>query len=305
MMKAYLKIWRLGLFGLWAVLLAMCGIAEAGGGAGPEIRAAVSILPQADVVSRIGGRHAAVQVLVGPGQSPATYEPSPRQMAGLARCRVYFRIGTPFEETLVPKISSLFPALRIVDTRKGIRLRYFKGSAGPRSPDPHVWLDPKRLRIQAGTVSRALAELAPALAGEITGNLGRFEREIDRLDAEISRMLAPFRGRRFYVFHPAFGYFADAYGLVQVAVEAGGRPPGPRRLSRLIRRARSDGVRVLFVQPQYARRDAAAIAEAIGARVVPLDPLPRDCIKGIMKMAVAVRDGLQEQAAGPGPREKQ
>jgi len=96
-----------------------------------------------------------------------------------------------------------------------------------------------------------------------------------------------------YVFHPAFGYFADAYGLTQVPVEFEGKEPGARQLAGLIDRARADGVRVIFVQPQFSGKSAAVVAAAIGGAVIPINPLSRDYLANLEAMASAVEQGLR------------
>ena len=260
----------------------------------------VSILPQAEFVQRVGGERVDVAVLLPPGQSPATYEPTPRQMAKLGRAQVYFRIRVPFERALLRKIATTMPKLNIVDTRQGIKLRRMAAkhehdhdhAAG--APDPHIWLDPKRVKIQARTIANALAALAPEHAAELEKNLQSFQAELDRLDAKIAATLAPLRGRELFVFHPAYGYFADAYGLKQVAVELEGKEPSARALGALIERAKAKRVRVLFVQPQFSSKAATTVARAIGGAVVPMDPLARDYMANLESMAASVRTALGE-----------
>ena len=104
------------------------------------------------------------------------------------------------------------------------------------------------------------------------------------------------KGRDLFVFHPAYGYFARQYGLTQVAVETGGRQPSARHLAELIDRARARDVRVIFVQPQFARHSARAVADAIGGAVVPLDPLAEDYLGNLEQMASTVESALQRQA---------
>jgi zinc transport system substrate-binding protein len=260
-----------------------------------EISAFVSILPQAYFVERIGGKYVDVTVLVGPGQSPATYEPTPKQMARLGRSQLYFRIGTPFERGFIDKISRTFTNLTIIDTRKGVTLRYFKQSQGLEVPDPHIWLDPKRVKIQAETISKALKETDPAHADEFEKNLKAFQADLDRVDMKIAGILAPLKGGKIYVFHPAFGYFAESYGLTQVAVEIEGKEPSPKQLSRLINMAKKEEVRVIFVQPQYATKEARTVARAIGGVVVPINPLPWDYLKNLEDMANIIEKGLRRQ----------
>ena len=242
---------------LGTVLLVVCtvlsGISFAAEKPPGEITAFVSILPQAYFVERIGTPHVDIEVLVGPSQSPATYEPTPKQMAKLARSQVYFRIGVPFEKTLVAKISTTFKDIMIVDTRKGVELRFFRGahSHGSQAADPHIWLDPKRVKIQASTISNALSRIDPDHTAEYERNLRTFHADLDRVDAKIVNILAPLRGKEFFVFHPSFGYFADSYGLKQVALQIEGKEPSAKQLASLIEKGRKYGVKVIFVQAQF------------------------------------------------------
>ncbi len=269
--------------------------------AGP-LRVWVSILPQADMVRRIGGERVEVEVLVGQGQSPEMYEPTPRQMARLGQAEVWLRVGVPFETALLPRIAGAFPALPVVDTRAGIALLPMGEQAAPghvhdshrggghaghvhEGDDPHLWLDPRRVRAQLDTIAAALARLRPDCAEEFERNRDLFAAELDTLDAELAALLAPHRGCAFHVYHPAFGYFAAAYGLTQIPVQVDGREPTARELAAVIERARRDGARVLFTQPQYAARGARAAAEALGARLVELDDLAPDYVPNLRRLA--------------------
>ncbi len=282
------------LFFCFSILISSIISGPAAGDAS-RIKAFVSILPQAYFVERVGGSQVEVEVLVGPGQSPATYEPSPKQIARLGEAAVYFRIGTPFEKGFIDKLKDTYKNLEIVDTRKGVSLRYFKRSKGESVPDPHIWLDPARVKIQAATICEALTRVAPDHRTSFENNLQSFQRDLDRVDKEIAETLAPLKGSRFYVFHPAFGYFGDRYGLEQVAVEIEGKQPSPKQLSHLINKARSEGVKVIFVQPQYAKKDAETIAREIGGAVVPMNPLPRDYLGNLEQMAGLLRGALMRK----------
>jgi len=249
----------------------------------------VSILPQAYFVKRVGGPLVHVNVLVGPGQSPVTYEPSPRQMADLGNAALYFRIGTPFEEGFIDTIARNFPRLRIVDTRTNITLLYFDEKEQGGRADPHIWLDPGRGKIQARTICDALADVDPEHTDRYRKNLAGFEEDLDNLHEKIAKILKPLRGRTLFVFHPAFGYFAHTFGLRQVAVETGGKEPSPKQLARLIDGARKDGVKVIFVQPQFSKHYAEVIAREIGGAVVPMDPLPENYMRSLEEMAEVIR----------------
>ncbi|MBN2687407.1 MAG: zinc ABC transporter substrate-binding protein [Deltaproteobacteria bacterium] len=283
-----------GMFNALSVLLllVMFGATSAAQGASPPVKVFVSILPQAYFVERIGGDAVDVDVLVGPGHEPATYEPTPKQMARMGHAQVYFRIGTPFEEGFIGKLGKIFKGLLIVDTRKGVPLRYFESSSGKEIPDPHIWLDPKRGKIQAETIYRTLREIDPVHEEMYKRNLRAFNEDLDAVDGKIAHALDPLRGRSIYVFHPAFGYFCDSYGLKQIAVEVEGKEPSPKQLSRLIDRAKKEGVKVIFVQPEFSGKNARVIARAIGGAVVPMDPLARDYLNNLDTMADHIKEAL-------------
>ena len=303
---------RRALVGTLLSFLALSGSTASGQTAQAKLKVAVSILPQAYFVERVGGEHVKIEVLVGPGQSPHTYEPSPKQIAGLADARVYFRTGVDFENALLPRIEQMFKNLKVVDTRTGVPLRKFTAAedhaeddehderAGhdhghheaAGAPDPHVWLSPPLVKIQAQAICDALVELDPPHAEQYRNNLAAFHADLDRLHARIAEVLAPLKGREVFVFHPAFGYFTDAYGLKQVPVEIEGKEPTARQLANLIDRAKAARVKVIFVQPQFSAKSANAVAEAIGGVVVPMDDLPRDYLKCMEEMAEKIKAGL-------------
>jgi len=297
---------------------------------GQRLGVFVSIPPQAYFVQRVGGDHVQVDVLVGPGQNPHSFEPTPAQISSLAKAAVFFRVGMPFEDGLLPRLRGAFTHLEIVDTRQGVPLRPMEehehehehdaahhghehdaaahhahehgSEAHHEHPahhdeggaDPHIWLNPRLVKIQAHTIADALIRLDPANADEYRSNLAAFAAELDALHARIAAALAPVRGQPLFVYHPAFGYFADAYGLHQVPVEIGGKEPSPKDLAELIRRARQENVRVIFVQPQFSTRSAEIIARQIGGAVVPLDDLAPDYMTSMETMAEQVRQALSK-----------
>jgi zinc transport system substrate-binding protein len=281
----------------------------------------VSIPPQAFFVERIAGDLAEVHVMVGPGQSPHTLEPTPKQLTDLAKARVYFAIGLPFERRLLGKIGSISPNIRIVHTEGGVPYRLMRAEPaghkrdelqpesenvtghvhgqGPRGrgavPDPHIWLSPKLVKIQAATIAKVLQEMDPAHAVRYRTNLKHFIASLDDVDKKIAGELTPYRGRPFYVYHPAFGYFADAYGLVQVPIEREGKDPGASEIAAIIESAKVHRAKTIFVEPQFPKGQAEAIARAIGGKVVGLDPLARDYLNNLELMAGRIRKALTEE----------
>lgn len=259
----------------------------------------VGIPPQAYFVERVGGEYVDVSVLVGPGQSPHAYEPTPKQMARLSEADVYCRIGLPFEERLFQKISGTMQKTLIVDTRKGIQLRPVDAvdehDREQGSFDPHIWLSPRLILIQAGTICDSLCAKDPDHAALYREKLKTFKAELERLDADLGKKLAPFTGRDIFVFHPAFGYFADTYGLKQVAIETAGKEPGSKSLAAVVDRARKQGVKVIFAERQFSPKSASAVALQVGADVMTLDPLGRDCFQNLTSIADAVVSALTRE----------
>jgi len=278
---------------------------------GGQLRTFASIPPAAYLVERIGGPHVQVGVLVGPGQSPHTFEPTPRQVAALCEAQAFFTIGLPFERLIVAKLAATRPELRVVDLRDGIELlpavehvheavaaQSEPGASGGHAHgedayDPHFWLDPQRARIAASTIAIALQQLDPSHGEEYAQRLAGVQVELAELDARIAARLAPFHGREFFVFHPAYGYFADRYGLKQVAIETAGKEPGARRLTHLIERARAARARVIFYEPQFSAAAAQAVARELGARVIPLDPQARDYLRNLDDIAAKTEEALR------------
>lgn len=260
--------------------------------------AVVSIVPQAYFVERIGGSLVDVSVLSPPDHSPETYQVTPRQMDLLGRADVFFRIGMPFEVTLVERLAASCPQLTLVDTREGVPMLTMDGhlhhhdqddahghACSIDGDDPHIWLDPMRVRIQARTMAEALVALAPQHEPAFRQGLASFESELEALHLRLEDILAPVRGKTMYVFHPAFGYLADAYGFSQRAIEHEGKSPGPRRLYALIEEIKAVNATAIFDQPQFASREVYIIAAETGAQVVLIDNLAQDYMENMEAIA--------------------
>ena len=95
------------------------------------------------------------------------------------------------------------------------------------------------------------------------------------------------------VFHPAWGYFAEDYGLEQIPIEIEGKAPKPATLKQVIVRAKRLGVKVVFVQPQFAVKNAATVAEAIGGKIVFADPLLPQWADNLRRVAKEFRDAAR------------
>jgi len=277
------------------------------------LRVAVSIAPQRYFVERIGGDRVTVDVMVPAGAEPHSFEPKPAQIAGLANADAYFAVGVTFERAWLNRFRSVNQDMRLVHTDEGIEKIPISGHDHDHDhgeadehghdddnnedshgePDPHIWLSPRLVRIQADTIYRALVDLDPSGAEIYRDNHRALVADIDHLHEELAGLFAPFRGMAFMVFHPAWGYFADAYGLEQVAVEGDGREPRPADLARLISFAREHDIRAVFVQPQFSKRSARTIADAVGGTVVEADPMAEDWFVNMRKVAGAFGEAMR------------
>ncbi len=251
------------------------------------------IPPVAYLVKRISGRHVRAEVLVKPGQDPHIFEPTPRQVVRLSKARLFFKIGMPFEDRLTERIAASGSSARIVDTAAGITRRAGVDPDEETGADPHVWLAPRLLKQMAANITAALSTADPPHADDFHANQVALNGDLDALDRRLAASLVPYRGQAFYVFHPAFGYFADAYGLRQESVEIEGKPPTPRQLVALVQKARADHVKILFLQPRFSQPAAESIAQSLGGAVMPMDDLAYDVIANLNEIADTVGNALR------------
>jgi zinc transport system substrate-binding protein len=148
------------------------------------------------------------------------------------------------------------------------------------------------VKSMAARIRDAIVKLDPAHAENYERNYGRFAADLDALDADIRARLSPYAGRAFLVFHAAWGYFAAAYGLRQIAIEAEGKEPGPRTLAGVISEARTLGIKAVFIQPQFSRASAEMIAQQIGGHVIAVDPLAENYIENMRHVAASFAEAM-------------
>lgn len=251
-----------------------------------KLQVVVSILPQQWFARQIGGDQVEVSVLVGPGHSPATFEPTPKQLSQLQNADLFVASGVPFESGLVPRIQGMGGSLTIC----GPLPEPGEASGHHHDVDPHTWLDPRQALTMAETMCAELVKLKPEAQADFRNRLNVLRGLLGNLDAEIRTTLAPYKGREFFVFHPAFGHFAATYGLVQVAVEDHGHEPGPRQLAEVIDRAKASGARAIIVQPQFSRKSAGTVARSAGLELVTLDPLSPEYDTNLRHIADTLAD---------------
>lgn len=257
----------------------------------------VSVPPQKFFVEKIGGEYVDVQVMLPPGASPATYEPTPKQLVNLERSKIYIKVGHPnfpFEKKYFKIINNTNKNMKIINMSDG--LEYIKMDSHSHSnikeDDPHVWVAPYAVRLAVDNICIGLCELCPSKRKEFISNKKAFLKEIDELDHQIQLALKDIAQRKFMVFHPAWGYFAKQYGLTQIAIETGGKEPSPTSILKLVKEAKADGIKVIFVQKGFSKNSAQVIAKQIDGRVVEIDPLEYDWLANIKEIAGIFRSVL-------------
>lgn len=274
----------------------------------------VTIEPLRYFTEAIAGDRFTVTSMVPRGSSPETYDPTPQQLIDLAKSKAYFRIGyIGFEQTWIDKLTDNAPHLQFFDMSEGINLIYdtthahHHGEHGEElsgsephpvseehhpatGVEPHVWNSTENAQIIAGNVLDALCTLDNENGDFYRARYDSLCHLIERTDSLIRRQLAaPGADRAFMIYHPALSYFARDYGLHQIPIEAGGKEPSPAHLRELINTCKDEKVHIIFVQPEFDRRNAEIIARQTGTQVVGINPLSYDWETEMLNTAKALK----------------
>lgn len=312
-----MKTHRLILTGILAITAAaIVGCTDSEENAEPESNSTaakpvvfVPVAPYEFVFERLAGDLIDLRVIVGPGDDPHSYSPTPKQVAEMAKANMLCSGELGFEANYFVKLGDGVDAPKEVLLLNGLEL--LEGHCDHPSHktetteddhdhdhedlnDPHVWLSPKTLTLQSILIAEQLKSILPADKGaEIDANLAKFKDEMSAIHDELVAALQSHKDQKFYVYHGAFAYFARDYGLEQVAIEIGNRTPTPKQLADIAKQANEDDVKLIFVQPQFDQTSASALAESISGQVAPLDPLEKDIIANLRAIAKAVTTGAE------------
>lgn len=248
----------------------------------------VTIEPLRYFTEAIAGDNFRVVSMVPKGSSPETYDPTPQQLMDLAKSKAYFRIGhIGFEKIWMDKLSDNAPHLQFFDMSKGIELIYEE--THHVGVEPHVWNSTTNAHTLATNILSALCALDKEHKTLFIERYDSLVGRLNRTDSLITEKLAkPEASRAFMIYHPALSYFARDYQLLQIPIESEGKEPSPAQLKELIKLCRAEKVRVIFVQPEFDRRNAELIAQQIGANVVEINPLSYHWEEEMLKTANAL-----------------
>ncbi|MEN8203473.1 MAG: zinc ABC transporter substrate-binding protein [Bacteroidota bacterium] len=250
----------------------------------------MSIQPQKFFIERIAGEHVEVNVLIPPGASPATYEPSLLQLRKLEESKLYMLIGyVGFELSWMDKIASVNPEMKIIDLSRGIELIHESEEEEERRHghshggiDPHIWMSVVNAKIIAHNIFNELTLLFPGEEEAMEKRLVEFNKELDSMHHSISMRLKEAEERSFLIYHPALTYFARDYDLHQYPIEIEGKTPSPAHLKRLTDLSQEHDIRTIFVQSQFDSRNAEVLAGEIDAEIVQFNPLDEEWNKQML-----------------------
>ena len=261
-----------------------------------KINIAVSIIPQKEFVEKIAGEKANVFAIVKPGSSPHTYEPKPSELKEISEAKIYFPIKIEFENKWLDKFATQNKEMKIVEMTKGVNfitMKKHKHQDGKEitiiKPDPHTWTSALNVRIMAKTIYETLIEVDAQNKDFYKNNYLNFLDEINLTDKKIREILIDVKNNsKFMVFHPAWGYFARDYALVQFPVEIEGKEPKPKELIKIIEEAKKENIKAIFTQSEFSTKTAQTIADSLNIKVLKETPLAEKWSENLIKMANAI-----------------
>ena len=263
----------------------------------------VTILPQKYFVQKIVKDKFDINVMVKPGSSPHNFEPKASQMKSLGNSKAYFMIGDSSEKAWIKRFKQNAKNTIFIDTTIGVEKiamlehthhedehkhdnhSHDKHSYEEDGLDPHIWLDPISVKIQAKNIYEAMVKIDEENSDFYKANYEEFVKELDNLDNEIKNILKPYKDSAFMVFHPSWGYFAKRYDIEQISIEIEGKEPKPNELLQLVEEAKKHNIKIVFVAPQFSQKSAKTISQNIGANVVSIDPLSDDWYNNMLLVA--------------------
>ncbi|MEJ5283617.1 MAG: zinc ABC transporter substrate-binding protein [Brevinematales bacterium] len=250
----------------------------------------VSILPQQEFVEKIAKDKVIVKAIVEKGASPHNYEPTPKQLLYISKARIWLAIGIDFEKALISKVKSLYPNVRIVEITNGVKYRtleehHHEDEKEEHSTlDPHIWLGYEQVKTILSNTLINLKQISPENEEFFEKNYKEYLNEIDITFKEMKQKMKPLEGKTIFVYHPAFGYFFDNFGITQRAFEVRGKEPTQKEILSLIKEAKKENAKVIFVQKQFSKNAAKIIAKEIGGKVIEIDPLEKKWLENIKYM---------------------
>ncbi|WP_053955690.1 metal ABC transporter solute-binding protein, Zn/Mn family [Inediibacterium massiliense] len=259
-----------------------------------KIKVAVSIVPQKTFVEAVGGDLVETIEMIPPGMSPENYAPSPKELKMLSESSVYFSIGVPAEkENILPKLKDINKDIQLISLEDEVSKVYKDREFAPNKRDPHIWLSPKRAVVMIAVIKDELIKIDPKNKQIYEDNANQYIKELKEIDVKIKKSIEKLPKKSFIVYHPAFGYFADDYGLDMISIEEEGKEATIEDIKRVIDFAKSENIKVIFYQAEIDSRQSRTIAEEIGGQTKEIEPLAKEYIKNLKDMAKTFTEVLK------------
>lgn len=272
------------------IVLSTAGcVGETGTNSGKPV-IAVSIVPEETFVKEVCGDLCDVIVMIPPGSSPETYEPTPIEMEKFSKAEIYFPIGVQTEQTnILPFVSEKTKVVNLADAVSKV----YPDLDMNGGRDPHIWLSPKRAVLMVEKIAEELSSAYHENAETFSANAEKYTNEIEQTDEKVKSILSGVENKKFIAYHPAFGYFANEYGLKMFALEEDGKEATIQHLKEMIDLAKDLGIKVIFYQEEIDSSQAQSFAEELGGKTVRLSPLASDYTENLIMMAQAIADGAK------------
>ena len=259
------------------------------GSAQAEVKVLTSIKPLQLIAAAVQDGVAVPEVLLPPGASPHNYALRPSDVRKVQSVDLVYWIG-PDMEGFLPRVlkGRTLPSVAVQDL-PGLKLRHFAEDNHshaeeadehdhdhrPGSLDSHLWLSPINARVIATKIATDLSAADPANAARYQSNLKAFDERLDALDLRLKARLAGITGKPYFVFHEAFDYFEDAYGLKHTGVfsVAAEVQPGAQHVAAMRMRLQEVGKTCVFSEPPLRPRLAETLVAGLPVKLAELDAL--------------------------------
>jgi len=276
-------------FRLFSIFVAFVASFLLIGSAQAEVKVLTSIKPLQLIAAAVQDGVAIPEVLLPPGASPHNYALRPSDVRKVQSVDLLYWIG-PDMEGFLPRVlkGRTLPSVAVQDL-SGMKLRRFAEDSHshaeeadehdhdhrPGSLDAHLWLSPVNARVIATKMAADLSAADPDNAARYQSNLKAFDERLDALDARLKKRLADVQGKPYFVFHEAFDYFEDAYGLKHVGVfsVAAEVQPGAQHVAAMRARLQEVGKTCVFSEPPLRPRLAETLVAGLPVKLAELDAL--------------------------------
>ncbi|MGH4141067.1 metal ABC transporter solute-binding protein, Zn/Mn family [Clostridium sp.] len=259
-----------------------------------KLSVAVSIVPQETFVKAVGGDKVNIVTMIPPGKSPENFAPNPDIMESLSSASVYFTIGVPTESaSILPKIKDFNNDIKIVNMADAVSKVYPDRKFASGERDPHIWLSPKRAKVMVEEIVKELSLKDPTNKGFYETNGKNYINKLDKLDSDTKASLLSLKKKSFICYHPAFGYFADEYGLEMVSLEQEGKEATIDDLQKTIDFAKKEGIKAIFYQAEIDSKQSKTFASEIDGKAEMVEPLSADYINNLGKMARTFKQAME------------